>query len=66
MNQSQFKDPAGYLCLAGAVVASRSPTQEATGSSETDSFLHVVVKIKFALLHLGRYLCSESMAVVNT
>ena len=30
---SPFKDPVSYMCLAGAVVASWSLTQEMTGSS---------------------------------
>ena len=33
MNWSQFKDPVSYMCLAGAVVASWSPTQEVAGSN---------------------------------
>ena len=33
MNWAQFKDPVSYMCLAGAVVASWSLTQEVTGSS---------------------------------
>ena len=33
MNQGQFKDPLGYLYLAGTVLASLSPTQEVAGSS---------------------------------
>ena len=52
MNRSQFRDPACYLCLAGAVIASL--TQEAA-----DAFLDIVVKMKFAFLYLGSYLCSE-------
>ena len=33
MNWSQFKDPVSYMCLAGAVIASWSLTQEVAGSS---------------------------------
>ena len=33
MNWVQFRDPLCYLCLAGAVVASWSLTQEVAGSS---------------------------------
>ena len=33
MNWTQFKDPLGYPCLAGAVVASWSLTQEVVGSN---------------------------------
>ena len=33
MNWNQFKDPVFRLCLAGAVVASWSPTQELAGST---------------------------------
>ena len=33
MNQSKFKDPVSHVCLAGAVVASWSLTQEVTGSN---------------------------------
>ena len=33
MNWAQFKDPFCYLCLAGAVVASWSLTQEVAGSN---------------------------------
>ena len=31
MNWAQFKEPFCYLCLAGAVVASRALTQEIAG-----------------------------------
>ena len=31
MNWAQFKDPVSQMCLAGAVVASWSLTQEMTG-----------------------------------
>ena len=33
MNWDQFKDPVPHMCLAGAVVASWSLTQEVAGSS---------------------------------
>ena len=67
MNRSQFNDPACYLCLAGAVVASRSLTQEVASSNSTDAFLDVAVKIQSALQHLGRYIYTvRSMPVVNT
>ena len=33
MNWTQFKDPVSHMCLAGAVVASWSLTQEVAGSS---------------------------------
>ena len=33
MNWNQFKDPVSHMCLAGAVVASWSLTQEIAGSS---------------------------------
>ena len=33
MNWSQFKDPISHMCLAGAVVASWSLTQEVAGLS---------------------------------
>ena len=33
MNWGQFKDPVSYMCLADAVVASWSLTQEVAGSS---------------------------------
>ena len=33
MNGAQFKDPVFHMCLAGAVVASWSLTQELAGSS---------------------------------
>ena len=33
MNWTQFKDPVSHLCLAGAVVASWSLTQEVVGSN---------------------------------
>ena len=32
MNWSQFKDPVSHMCLAGALLASRSLTQEMAGS----------------------------------
>ena len=33
MNWTEFKDPVSHVCLAGAVVASWSLTQEVAGSS---------------------------------
>ena len=33
MNWGKFKDPVSHMCLPGAVVASRSLTQEVAGSS---------------------------------
>ena len=33
MNWGHFKDPVSHMCLAGAVVASWSLTQEVAGSS---------------------------------
>ena len=33
MNWAEFKDPVSHMCLAGAVVASWSLTQEVAGSS---------------------------------
>ena len=33
MNKDEFKDPVSHMCLAGAVVASWSLTQEVAGSS---------------------------------
>ena len=33
MNWAQFKDPVSHMCLAGAVVAFYSLTQEVVGSS---------------------------------
>ena len=33
MNWAQFKDPVSHMCLAGAVVACWSLTQEKAGSS---------------------------------
>ena len=33
MNWAQLKDPVSHMCLAGAMVASRSLTQEAVDSS---------------------------------
>ena len=33
MNGAQFKDPVPYMCVAGAVVASWSLTQEVAGLS---------------------------------
>ena len=33
MNWAKFKDPVSHMCLAGAVVASWSITQEVAGSS---------------------------------
>ena len=33
MNSDQLKDPVSHMCLAGAVVASWSLTQEVAGSS---------------------------------
>ena len=33
MNWAKFKDPVSHMCLAGTVVASRSPTQEVAGLS---------------------------------
>ena len=33
MNWAQFKDLVSHMCLAGAVVASWSPTQEVAGLS---------------------------------
>ena len=33
MNWTQFKDPVSHMCLAGAVVASWSLTEEVAGSS---------------------------------
>ena len=33
MNWAQFKDPVSHMCLAGAVVASWSLTQEVAGLS---------------------------------
>ena len=44
MNWAQFKDPVSHTCLAGAVVASWSLTQEVAGLSPftviTNSFYH--------------------------
>ena len=40
MNRAQFKDPVSIICIAGAVVASRSLTQEVAGLSPfNDKFL---------------------------
>ena len=33
MNLGQFKDPVSHMCPAGAVVASRSLTEEVAGSN---------------------------------
>ena len=44
MNWAQFKDPVSHMCLAGAVVASWSLTQEVAGSNPftvlTNIFCH--------------------------
>ena len=41
MNWAQFKDPASYRCLAGAVVASQSLTQEVAGLSTFNDMFFV-------------------------
>ena len=33
MNWTQFKDPVSKMCLTGAVLECRSPTQEMSGSN---------------------------------
>ena len=64
MNWAQFKDPVSHMCLVGAVVASRSLTQEVAGSSPftvmTNIFCHSVK-------HLGKTpvchrVCSHKVA----
>ena len=55
MNWAQFKDPVSHMCLAGAVVASRSLTKEVAGSSP----FTVMAKIFFtefaeSVKHLGK------------
>ena len=43
MNWNQFKDPVSNLCLAGAVVASWSLTQEVAGSSPFTVITNILV-----------------------
>ena len=54
MNWSQFKDPVPHMCLAGAVAASWSLTQEVVGSSLllTNIFCHWFRWIQWK--HLGK------------
>ena len=43
MNRSQIKDPASNMCLAGAVVACWSLTQELAGSSPFTVMINIFV-----------------------
>ena len=53
---NQFKDPAPHMCLAGAVVAPWSLTQEVAGSNPftvmTNIFSHSIQRIQWK--HLGK------------
>ena len=42
-NWSQFKDPVSNMCLAGAVIASKSPTLEVTGSNPLTVMANILV-----------------------
>ena len=46
MNWTQFKDPVSHVCLAGAVVASWSLTQEVAGSSPFTVMTNIFVSVK--------------------
>ena len=56
MNLTQFKDPVSHLCLAGAVVASWSLTQEVAGSSPLTVMTNIFVTefAEFREKHLGK------------
>ena len=43
MNLGQFKDPVSHMCLAGAVVAYWSLTEEVAGSSPLTVMTNIVV-----------------------
>ena len=43
MNWAQFKDPVSHMCLAGAVVASWSLTQEVVGSNVFTAMTNIFV-----------------------
>ena len=43
MNWAQFKDPVSHMCLAGAVAASLSITQEVAGSSSFTVMTNIFV-----------------------
>ena len=45
MNQNQFKYPVSHMCLAGAVVASWSLTQEVTGSNPFTVMTNIFVTV---------------------
>ena len=48
MNKSQFKDPVSGIYLAGAVVVSRSLTQEVAGSSPFTVMTNIFWSFEFA------------------
>ena len=47
MNWSQSKDPVSHMCLAGAVVASWSLTQEVTDSSPFNAMTNIFLSLNF-------------------
>ena len=53
MNKGQFKDPFSDMCIAGAVVASWSLTQEVAGLSHftvmTNIFSHWILQIQWIM-----------------
>ena len=59
MNWTQFKDPVSHICLAGAVVASWSLTQEVASSSPSNDkyFLwqNSLNSVRKKIVHLGLY-----------
>ena len=55
MNWAQFKDPISHTCLAGAVVACWSLTQEVAGSSPFNIINFFVTEFaEFSEKHLGK------------
>ena len=47
MNWAQFKDPVSHICLAGAVVASWSLTQEVAGSDHFTVMADIFIQRKY-------------------
>ena len=63
MNCGQFKDPASHLCLAGAVVASWSQTQDGPSLNAftvmTNIFSENSNDTYYCVYFLGPAICSE-------
>ena len=61
MNWAQFKDPISHMCLAGAVVASWSLTQEMAGSNPFTVMTNIFTEFK----HLGKTRLSRSLKIIQ-